>query len=178
MKMSETENSILMKKRDKTHTLKEFPGEQDFHEIKIRVCYGDTDKMGVVYYGTYPRFYEAGRNEYLRAHGITYREIEEAGIVWPVRTLNITYLKPAFYDDLLTIRTIPEDIQGVRFRIKTEICNEAGELINFGEVVLVSTNPVTGRAMKSPEWLKEKLSGITRSFHSSGINRMETELTQ
>ena len=60
------------------------------HEIKIRVCYGDTDKMGVVYYGTYPRFYEAGRNELLRSYGITYREIEEAGMVWPVRNLQIT----------------------------------------------------------------------------------------
>jgi acyl-CoA thioester hydrolase len=167
-----------MNEGKKIDSLKETKGEKDFHEIKIRVCYGDTDKMGVVYYGTYPRFYEAGRNEYLRAHGITYREIEEAGIVWPVRTLNITYLKPAFYDDLLTIRTIPDDIQGVRFKIKTEIYNETGELINFGEVVLVSTNPVTGRAMKPPEWLKAKLSQITGSLQSSGTNRMETELTQ
>jgi acyl-CoA thioester hydrolase len=167
-----------MKEKNKIKSDTEIPREKNFHDIKIRVCYGDTDKMGVVYYGTYPRFYEVGRNEYLRSYGITYREIEEAGIVWPVRTLNITYLKPAFYDDLLTIRTIPEGIQGVRFRIKTEIYNEPGELINFGEVVLVSTNPVTGRAVKSPEWLTTKLSGITGASHSSGINRMETELTQ
>jgi len=131
-----------------------------FNEIKIRVCYGDTDKMGVVYYGTYPRFYEAGRNEFLRSYGITYREIEDAGIVWPVRTLNITYLKPAFYDDLLTVRTIVEEMPAVRLKIKTEIYNQKEELINCAEVVLISTNPKTGKAMRTPQWLLEKFSFI------------------
>ena len=128
------------------------------HETKIRVCYGDTDKMGVVYYGTYPRFYEVGRTEFLRHFGVTYREIEEAGIVWPVRNLQITYLKPAFYDDLLTVRTCVEDLPAVRFRIKTEIYNGAGELINHGEVTLISTNPHTGKAVKAPQWLIDKFS--------------------
>lgn len=123
------------------------------NDIKIRVCYGDTDKMGVVYYGTYPRFYEIARTELLRQYGITYRQIEESGIVWPVRNLQITYLKPAFYDDLLTVRTIVEELPTVRFRIKTEIYNEAGELINHGEVVLISTNSQTGKATKTPQWL-------------------------
>jgi acyl-CoA thioester hydrolase len=126
------------------------------NEIKIRVCYGDTDKMGVVYYGTYPRFYEIARTELLRKYGITYRQIEESGIVWPVRNLQITYLKPAFYDDLLTVRTIVEELPLVRFRIKTEIYNESGELINHGEVVLISTNSQTGKAVKTPQWLVEK----------------------
>jgi acyl-CoA thioester hydrolase len=130
------------------------------HETKVRVIYGDTDKMGVVYYGIYPRFYETGRNELLRSFGITYRQIEEAGIIWPVRNLQITYLKPAFYDDLLTIRTIVEEIPLVRFKIKTEVYNEAGEMINFGHVVLVSTNPKTGKAIRTPEWLLQKFSFI------------------
>jgi acyl-CoA thioester hydrolase len=131
-----------------------------FHETKIRVCYGDTDKMGVVYYGTYPRFYETGRNELLRSHGITYREIEDAGIVWPVRTLNITYLKPAYYDDLLTVRTIVEEMPVVRLKIKTKIYNQKDELINYGEVVLISTNPLTGKAMRTPRWLLERFDFI------------------
>ena len=130
------------------------------NETKIRVCYGDTDKMGVVYYGSYPRFYEIGRNELLRSHGITYREIEEAGIVWPVRNLRITYLKPAYYDDLLTIRSSVAELPAVRFIIKTEIFNEAGELINQGEVELISTNPKTGKAMRTPKWLMERFSFI------------------
>ncbi|HNQ36474.1 MAG TPA: thioesterase family protein [Prolixibacteraceae bacterium] len=130
------------------------------HETQIRVCYGDTDKMGVVYYGNYPRFYEIARNEMLRAYGVTYKQIEESGIVWPVRTLNITYLKPAFYDDLLTVRSRVEEIPLVRLRIKTEVFNPAGELINHGEVVLVSTNPVTGKAVKTPQWLLDVLTPL------------------
>jgi acyl-CoA thioester hydrolase len=128
------------------------------HETKIRVCYGDTDKLGVVYYGTYPRYYEIARTELLRQYGITYKEIEEKGVVWPVRSLHITYLKPAFYDDLITVRSIVEELPQVRFKIKTEIYNARDELINHGEVVLVSTNPQTGKAMKTPQWLIEKLS--------------------
>jgi len=131
------------------------------HEIQIRVCYGDTDKMGVVYYGTYPRFYEIGRNEFLRAHGITYRQIEEAGIVWPVRNLHITYLKPAFYDDLLTVRTIVNEMPAVRFKIKTEIYNQDKDLINFGIVELISTNPLSGKAVRTPQWLLEKFAFIS-----------------
>ncbi len=130
------------------------------HETKVRVIYGDTDKMGVVYYGTYPRFYEIGRNELLRAYGITYRQIEEAGIVWPVRNMHINYLKPAYYDDLLTIRSSIKEMPLVRFKIKTEIFNEAGELINQGEVELISTNPQTGKAMRTPQWLLDRFSFI------------------
>ena len=127
------------------------------HETQIRVCYGDTDKMGVVYYGIYPRFFEVARNEMLRAYGITYKEIKERGIIWPVRSLHVTYLKPAFYDDLLTLRSRVEEIPLVRFHIKTDVINPAGDLISQGEVVLVSTNPVSGKAVRTPQWLLDKL---------------------
>jgi acyl-CoA thioester hydrolase len=123
------------------------------HETQIRVCYGDTDMMGVVYYGTYPRYYEIARTELLRAHGITYKEIEAAGLIWPVRSLHITYIKPAVYDDLLTVRTMVDELPAVRFKIKTEIYNQNGEMINHGEVVLISTSRETGRPIKTPEWL-------------------------
>lgn len=126
------------------------------HETQIRVCYGDTDMMGVVYYGTYPRYYEIARTELLRAHGITYKEIEEAGLIWPVRSFHATYLKPAFYDDLLTVRTFVDQLPEVRFHIRTEIFNQAGDMINKGEVVLISTSRETGRPVKTPEWLLEK----------------------
>ena len=127
------------------------------HETSIRVCYGDTDMMGVVYYGTYPRYYEIARTELLRAHGITYKEIEEAGLIWPVRSFHATYLKPAFYDDLLTIRTIVEELPAVRFKIKTEIYNPAGEMINHGEVILISTSRETGKPIKTPQWLLNRM---------------------
>ena len=130
------------------------------YDTNIRVCYGDTDAMGVVYYGTYPRYYEISRTEMLRHYGIIYREIEEKGMLLPVRSLQITYLKPAYYDELLTVRSIMEEMPAVRFTIKMEIYNSHDELINQGEVVLVSTNPATGRAMKTPSWLLDKIKTI------------------
>jgi acyl-CoA thioester hydrolase len=113
-----------------------------------------------LFIGTYPRYYEVSRTELLRQYGITYREIEERGLVWPVRSLHITYLKPAFYDELLRVRSIIEELPTVRFKIKTEIYNSRNELINQGEVVLVSTNPRTGRAVKPPSWFLDKLATI------------------
>lgn len=106
------------------------------HETQVRVYYEDTDKMGVVYYGVYPRYYEIGRTEMIRSLGVSYKDIEDTGILLPARSLNVNYLKSAYYDDLLTIRTIVEAIPKVKFPIKTEIYNQQNELINEGEVVL------------------------------------------
>lgn len=130
------------------------------YDTDIRVCYGDTDGMGVVYYGTYPRYYEISRTEMLRHYGIIYKEVEEKGMILPVRSLQITYLQPAFYDELLKVRSIMEEMPAVRFKIITEIYNSRDELINHGEVVLISTNPKTGKAMKTPSWLLDKLKTI------------------
>src|SRR6185436_21096087 len=72
----------------------------------IRVIYGDTDQMGFVYYANYLRFFEAGRNEYLRAKGAPYREVEaELGIRLPVVEATVHYKAPARYDDLLVVET-------------------------------------------------------------------------
>ena len=71
---------------------------------KIRVRYGETDAMGYVYYGNYPLYYEVGRTEMIRDLGLTYKKIEEDGILLPVTSLNIKYYKPALYDELLTVK--------------------------------------------------------------------------
>ncbi len=139
------------------------------HDTNIRVCYGDTDAMGVVYYGTYPRYYEISRTEMLRYYGISYKEVEEEGMILPVRSIQINYLKPAYYDEVLTVRSMMEELPAVRFIIKTEIYNSQGELINHGEVVLVSTSPVTGRAMRTPAWILDKLKAIIASDNQQGV---------
>ena len=120
-------------------------------ETKIRVYYEDTDQMGIVYYGNYARYYEIGRTEMIRELGFTYKQLEELNIMLPARSLKINYLKPAYYDDLLTIRTIVDSIPEVKFPIKTEIYNEKGELINEGEVVLGFIDASTGRPRRAPE---------------------------
>ena len=119
-------------------------------ETKIRVYYQDTDQMGVVYYGNYARYYEIGRTEMIREMGFTYKQLEEMKILLPARSLKVNYFKSAFYDDLLTIRTIVEAIPKVKFPIKTEIYNEKGELINSGETVLAFFSAETNKPVAAP----------------------------
>lgn len=132
-------------------------------KTKIRVYYQDTDKMGVVYYGNYARYYEIGRTEMIRDLGFTYKQLEELGIMLPARSLNINYHKSAYYDDLLTVRTIVETIPQVKFPIKTEIYNEKGELINSGETVLVFFSAITNKPVAAPKFFTDKM---LRMFNS------------
>ncbi len=124
-------------------------------ETKIRVYYQDTDKMGVVYYGNYARYYEIGRTEMIRDLGFTYKQMEELNILLPARSLKINYLKSAYYDELLTIRTIVDAIPKVKFPIRTEIYNEKGELINSGEVVLVFYSALTNKPVAAPKFFTD-----------------------
>ena len=126
-------------------------------ETKIRVYYQDTDQMGVVYYGNYPRYYEIGRTEMIRELGFTYKQMEEMNILLPARSLKINYLKSAYYDDLLTIRTIVDTIPMVKFPIKTEIYNEKAELINSGEVVLAFFSSVNNKPISAPKFFIEEI---------------------
>lgn len=132
-------------------------------ETKVRVYYQDTDKMGVVYYGNYARYYEIGRTEMIRDLGFTYKQLEELGIMLPARSLNISYHKSAYYDDLLTVRTIVETIPKVKFPIKTEIYNEKGELINSGETVLVFFSSITNKPVAAPKFFTDEMK---RMFNS------------
>jgi len=136
-------------------------------ETKIRVYYEDTDQMGVVYYGNYPRYYEIGRTEMIRDLGFTYKQMEEMNIMLPARSLKINYLKSAYYDDLLTIRTIVDTIPMVKFPIKTEIYNAKGELINTGEVVLAFFNSLTNKPVSAPKFFIDELTKIFQEYHKT-----------
>jgi acyl-CoA thioester hydrolase len=86
-------------------------------KTEIRVIYGDTDQMGVVYYGNYLRFFEAARNEWLRSKGARWRDIEAAHAVYlPVAEAKVTYKRPARYDDLIVIETRLGDLGLVSLR--------------------------------------------------------------
>jgi acyl-CoA thioester hydrolase len=86
------------------------------NETNLRVRYAETDRMGYVYYGNYAGYYEVGRVEALRSLGMSYREMEDSGIMLPVLTYSIKYFKPSYYDDLLTIQTIIPEIPGTRIK--------------------------------------------------------------
>jgi acyl-CoA thioester hydrolase len=124
---------------------------------KTRVRYGETDRMGYVYHGNYPQLYEMARVELLRSLGLSYRDLEESGIMMPVLEVKVNYLKPAFYDDELTIKAVILEMPAARIRFLYEIFNEAGELINHGETVLAFIRADSRRAIRAPESLTSLL---------------------
>jgi len=124
---------------------------------KLRVRYGETDQMGYMYYGNYAEFYEVGRVEMLRSLGLTYRGMEEFGVMMPVLELKCRYIKPALYDEEITIKVIMETMPGVRIHFKYELTNEQGELINLGETLLVFVDMTTKRPCMAPQYFLDKM---------------------
>lgn len=120
-------------------------------DYTLRTRYAETDQMGVVYYGNYPQYLELGRVEWLRAIGLTYKEMEAEGIMMPVVSLQIQYKKPALYDELITIRTKLKDLPSTKIEFDYEILNEKGELLSTANTILVFVDAKTFRPVRCPE---------------------------
>lgn len=123
------------------------------HIIKVRVRYSETDQMGVVYHGNYAQYFEMGRVEWLRNIGISYKWMEDNGIMLPVVSLTMNYKKPARYDDNLLVKTIFKIQTSVKIEFDYEIHNEQGELLTIGNSVLVFVDMKTGRPILPPEYV-------------------------
>jgi acyl-CoA thioester hydrolase len=130
------------------------------HETQIRVRYADTDQMGYVYYGNYAAYYEVGRVESLRALGMSYRSMEENGIIMPVLENRSKFIAPATYDEMLTVHTIIKKLPGVRITFHYEIYNESDILIHEGETTLVFVNKKTNRPCAPPADMTNLLSSF------------------
>lgn len=129
-------------------------------ETQIRMHYALTDQMGVVYYGNYAQFYEIGRTEAIRQLGYTYKDIEAMGIIMPVVEMNSKFLRPAKYDDLITVKTTLREMPtGHAINFFFEIFNEEDKLLNAGNVILYFMEAVTMKRAKMPDDLEEKLKG-------------------
>jgi acyl-CoA thioester hydrolase len=120
-------------------------------ETHIRVRYGETDQMGYVYYGVYAMYYEVARVESLRQLGLTYRELEEMGVIMPVLENKSKYHAPALYDQQLKIITTINERPTVRIKFNYQLVNEANTLIHEGETLLVFANKKTGKPCRPPE---------------------------
>ena len=122
--------------------------------------YALTDQMGLVYYGNYAQFYEIGRAEAIRQLGYTYKDIEAMGIIMPVVEMNSKFLRPAKYDDLITVKTTLRELPtGHAINFFFEIFNEEDKLLNAGNVVLYFMEAVTMKRSKMPIDLEKKLKG-------------------
>ena len=120
-------------------------------ETHIRVRYGETDQMGYVYYGNYAMYYEVARVESLRQLGLTYKELEEMGVMMPVLENKSKFLSAARYDDKLRIVTTLREKPTVRIRFEYEIFNGAGVMIHQGETLLAFVDKKSGRPCRPPE---------------------------
>jgi acyl-CoA thioester hydrolase len=123
------------------------------HEFQLRVRYGDTDQMGYVYYGNYPYYYEQARAEAIRSLGFSYKQLEAAGTMMPITRMNIKYIAPALYDELLTIKTIIPEMPQRLITFKYEVYNENSKLINEGENQLIFVDGTTRKVKSAPEQL-------------------------
>ena len=125
------------------------------HQIRVR--YGDTDQMGYVYYGNYGYYYEQARAESIRSIGISYKELEDTGVMMPITRMNIKYIQPAFYDELLTIKTFVPHLPNRIIVFNYEVFNTKDVLINEGETHLAFIDAVTKKMKSAPDLLIEKL---------------------
>jgi acyl-CoA thioester hydrolase len=125
-----------------------------YHETQVRVRYAETDQMGFVYYGNYATYYEVGRVELIRSLGLSYKKMEESGVMLPVLENWSKFIKPAKYDDLLTIKVTVKEKPTARIRFDVEIFNEEGVLLNIGYTSLVFLDSKTLRPCSAPEILE------------------------
>ncbi|MEO0038416.1 MAG: Acyl-CoA thioester hydrolase YbgC [Bacteroidota bacterium] len=123
------------------------------HQVEVRVRYGETDQMGVVYHGSYVPYFEIGRVEWLRNKGVSYKDMEQNGIALPIVSMHLNYKKPAKYDDLLTIHTKLKCYSGVKIEFDCEIRNENEELLTTAHFILVFVDVNSGKPTTPPQYI-------------------------
>ncbi|MEY4602805.1 MAG: hypothetical protein RIT43_97 [Bacteroidota bacterium] len=126
------------------------------HEITLRVRYSETDQMGYCYYGRYADYFEVGRVETMRKLGISYKKLEDEGIMLPVTELSIQYHRPVYYDNELAIRTTITELSGARITFEYAITHE-GKTTTTGKTTLVFVNSQGMKPIAVPEKISELL---------------------
>ncbi len=128
------------------------------NETKIRVRYAETDTMGILHHAVYPIYFEEGRTELMRNYGTSYDAMEKSGVILPVYNVNVNYSHPAYYDDLLSLKTTMAEIKGVRLRFSYELYNEKEILLATGEVTLIFTDAKSFKPVRPPGWFIDMFS--------------------
>ena len=127
-------------------------------DTQKRVRYGETDKMGYLYYGHYAAYFEIGRVETIRSLGFSYKDMEDIHGIWlPVVSLETRFVRPAYYDDLLTIRTEIRQLPNNHIVFHTDIINPNNKLCAAGRIRLCFFDAQAKKVVHAPEFLMEKL---------------------
>jgi len=128
-----------------------------YDEIPIRVRYGETDQMGVVHHGNYALYLELARIEWLRKLGISYKKMEEDGIMLPVISLSINFKKSACYDDVIKVKTQLKKRPTATIEFEYEITNENGEILTTANTVLAFIDMKSKRPVRAPKFILDSL---------------------
>lgn len=123
------------------------------YDYQFRVAYPDTDQMGTMHHANYVKYYETARWELFRSIGVSYKSIEDAGVMCPVIRMNFKFLKTTRYDELLTVRTTLKTIKGVRMWFEYKLYNEQNELINEADTELAFVGRDNWKPCKMPDIL-------------------------
>lgn len=127
------------------------------HTSYVKVRYAETDKMGVAYHGNYAQYLEIARIEWLSALGISYKTMEEEGIMLPVYEMNFKFKQSAKFDDVLRIETTLSKIPAVRIAFEYKIFNQDNVLLTEAQTTLVFMDIEKHRPIKCPDYILELL---------------------
>lgn len=116
--------------------------------------------MGYLHHSKYVVFCETARIEAMRALGTCYKEIEDIGIFMPVISMKFKFIRPAFYDDMLTVKTIVRDIPRARMKFEYEFYKDSGDKITTAEVTLTFINNKTHKPCFPPNILIDSLKAV------------------
>lgn len=128
------------------------------HSIELRVRYGETDKMGYLYYGNYAEYFEVARVEAIRNLGFSYKDMEdEKGVLLPVTEYHSKFLRAVYYDEVVTIKSTIRETPDRFITFHSEVFNEAGKLANKSEVKLVFVDIKTRKSISCPDFILDAL---------------------
>jgi len=146
-----------------------FPDAQPLIDFpyQLRSRYSETDKMGYVFYGNYPDYFEVARTEMMRSSGFPYSSLEEQGIILPVVDMYVCYNKPIYYDELMTIHVYLYDMPNVRLDTYYKIYSgDEHSLRITGRVTLAFVNEKTRRPTRITEPFLNALESLRENEHA------------
>lgn len=127
------------------------------HITYVKVRYAETDQMGVVYHGNYAQYLEIARLDWLDDLDVSYKTMEREGVMLPVYELNLKFIKPAVFDDILKITTTLTGLPGVKIGFNYQVHNQAEDLIATAATTLVFMDSKTRRPIRCPKYILDKL---------------------
>lgn len=124
----------------------------------LRSRYGETDRMGYVYYGRYLEFFEVARTEMIRSQGVSYKEMEDSGIMLPVIHAELDYKIPIIYDEEMLVKVMLFDVPSVRLETYYEIRTAESDTVHvYGEVSLCFMDKETRKPLRAPKSFIESI---------------------